>query len=156
MNAHLAPQRGIDLGHESGRHLNQLHAPLERGGGETDEVTDHTAAEGHHRVRATDMAIVQHAVELLGAAEVLLAFSRRDDDLRDGEAGFPQATASHRHVVRRHVFVAAHDHLAARAAPPPCTAELGQDAATDQHLVVCVTASALSVVARASRLPGLG
>ncbi len=45
----LATHRGVDLGEQGGRHLDEIDAALVAGGSEPGDVADHTATEGDHR-----------------------------------------------------------------------------------------------------------
>src|SRR3546814_8516685 len=50
----LAADRGVDLGEEGGRDLDEMAATINDRRGETDEVADHAAAEGDDMVAPLD------------------------------------------------------------------------------------------------------
>ena len=87
----LAAHGRVDLGEQRRRHLHEADAALVGGGDEPGEVADHAAAERDQRVAAAQPTVVEHAVELLGAGEVLLPLARRQDHLRGAQTGRHQA-----------------------------------------------------------------
>ena len=52
IDAGLPADTGIDHREQSGRHLNERHAPQQRGRDEAGHVADHPPAERHHRGNA--------------------------------------------------------------------------------------------------------
>ena len=131
----LAADGRVHLGEQRRRHLHEADAALVGGRHEPGQVADHAAAEGDQRVAAPQPAVVQHAVELLGAGEVLLPLARRQDDLRGAQVGRQQAPARPVEVQRRHVLVAEHDDLSLAAQLAHGGAQLLEDATAHQDRI---------------------
>ena len=55
----LAPDRTVDLRQKARGHLHESHPPPQDGGGETDQVTDDPAAQGHDDVAPFDLLLQQ-------------------------------------------------------------------------------------------------
>ena len=82
----LAADRGIDLRQQRGRHLHEIDAAAQDGGGEAGEVADHAAAERDHQIVALDLRRDQRLADLLEAGIGFRALALPDND---GDVAIP-------------------------------------------------------------------
>src|SRR6056297_4314571 len=86
----LAADGGIDLGEQARRHLNEADAAPHDRGGESGEITHHTAAERDHEIPALDARIENGAADMLQRREGFRSFTGADADGRHPQAGLRQ------------------------------------------------------------------
>ena len=87
VDAGLAADRGIDLGEQRRRHLDEADAAAHDPGGEAGEVADHAAAEGEHGVAPLDPRLEQRLDHGLERGEALRPLAGRHDDRHILDAG---------------------------------------------------------------------
>ena len=78
--ATLPPTAASTCAKQRGGHLRQPQAAQVGGGDEARQVADDPATQGHDHVVAPQAALVEDAVQLLGAGERLLRLAGRQDD----------------------------------------------------------------------------
>ena len=108
VDAGLAADRGIDLGEEGGRDLDEVDAAQQDRGGKAREVADDTAAQRHKRGLAVDAAVQQVAQQPAEARELLAALAGRHGHDRGIDTGIGERGGEARAIQRRHRLVA-HD-----------------------------------------------
>ena len=74
----LAADRGVDLREQAGRHLHEIAAALQDGGGKADQVADHAAAKSDDMVGALDAEREQPVDKVGEMRPALRAFTRAE------------------------------------------------------------------------------
>ncbi|MCY1370436.1 hypothetical protein D9M69_575260 [compost metagenome] len=130
----LAADRGIDLGQQGRRDLDEVDAAHEQGGGQSRQIADDAAAQGHDHasaVQALRQQSVQHGFELCERLGRLARWNRHDPRRQPGRV---QRGAHRLAMDRRHRLVA-DDEGARRLQSRHALSRLFQQAAPDDHLI---------------------
>jgi hypothetical protein len=69
----LAADRAVDLGQQRGGNLDEVDTSTDDRGGKADEVTDHAAAKGDHRVGALDPGFQDEIAHCIRCCWLLVA-----------------------------------------------------------------------------------
>ena len=135
----LAAERGIDLGKQRRRHLNDLESAPHDRRREAGKIADDAAAERHDHVAALDAGRDQIFADLLEHAPALRAFARRHDQMRGTDARPLQRRLGGGEVMRSHGGIG--DDGRRRAGPQRRypLAQSGESSAADDDVI---TASA--------------
>jgi hypothetical protein len=80
IDAGLAADRGIDLGEQGRRHLDEAHAPAHHGGRKAREIPHHAAAERHDEIPALDPGGQHRIADLFQARIGFGGLARRKRD----------------------------------------------------------------------------
>src|SRR5262249_3398833 len=112
------------------RHRDPLDAAEPGRGGESREVTDHTAAERDHDVLPSDLELIERRPQALELERTLRALPGRNRDQLGGDAGARQRSERTGAVESRRVRIR-HQRGAARTGGPHDPAEPGETAALD-------------------------
>ena len=131
----LAADRGIDLGQERCRDLDQGHATLEAGGCETRQIAHHAAAERHHAVAAFEFHGQQAVAHGREPAVGFGAFSRGHQHGAVADASGIKTGLQRTEMVAGDVFVADDPASGAGRQGRDAAASRRDQAWTDKHLV---------------------
>jgi hypothetical protein len=98
VDARLAADRGIDLGQERRRNLDEVDAAQQNRGGETGQVADHPAAQRDQRAAALETQLEQTLGQGFEVREALGLLAGRQHDRLVGDAGEVERALQRRQV----------------------------------------------------------
>ena len=129
VDAGLAADRGVHLGEQRGRHLDEVDAALVAGGREPGDVADHSAAERDDHAVARDAPRNQRVLDGGEGVERLVPLAVGDDVGVDA-GGIGERRAEPIEVQRSHRLVGDHEGVATadvRGEQPPFADDAGAD-----------------------------
>ena len=138
IDAGLAADRAVDLGQQGRRNLHEIDAAQRDRGGESGDVADHAAAQGHQCRAAFDAGIEDAVHQAFEMVEILGLLAWGKDDGAMGDAGLLERDGKRVEMKRAHGFVGHDKHALLPQDRRHELARAGEDVLADNDVIATV------------------